>query len=61
MYKAKVTFAGQISMIEGEVRELDSSIAAPLVECGYLEAVNKNENKRNNKRNNLQSHSRDRG
>ena len=35
-YEAQVAFAGKVSMRRGEVRELDRSLAAPLVKCGYL-------------------------
>ena len=35
-YEAQITFAGQVAMRKGEVRELDRSLAAPLVKCGYL-------------------------
>lgn len=46
-YRALKTFAGQVTMRRGEERELASSLAAPLVECGYLEkVVKKKEGKR---------------
>ena len=32
-YRAAVSFAGQVSMAAGEVRE---DLAAPLLRCGYL-------------------------
>ncbi|QDW74364.1 hypothetical protein FND36_10160 [Lachnospiraceae bacterium KGMB03038] len=54
-YRAIISFAGQVTMRKGEERELSSSLAAPLVKCGYLEAVKavkKKESKRNNARNN---------
>lgn len=54
-YRAIISFAGQVTMRKGEERELKSSLASPLVKCGYLEAVKavkKKENKRNNTRNN---------
>ena len=50
-YEAQTTFAGQVTMRKGEVRELDRSVASPLVKCGYLKekkAVKPKENKRNN-------------
>ena len=50
-YEAQITFAGQVAMRKGEVRELDRSVASPLVKCGYLKekrAVKPKENKRNN-------------
>lgn len=54
-YRAKVSFAGKISMYKGEIRSLKADIANPLLECGYLEklttenkAGKKNESKRIN-------------
>lgn len=35
-YEAQVSFAGQVTMRRGEIRELDRSLADPLVKCGYL-------------------------
>lgn len=40
-YEATVSFVGEICMMKGEVRELNSSLAKPLVHCGYLEPVRK--------------------
>lgn len=40
-YEATVSFVGEICMIKGEVRELKSSLAEPLVDCGYLKPVRK--------------------
>lgn len=38
--KATTSFAGaEISMFRGEVRDVPDDIAAPLLECGYVEAV----------------------
>ena len=37
--KAKVSFAGEISMFPGEVCDIPSDVAAPLLECGYLAAL----------------------
>ena len=38
--KATTSFAGaEISMFHGEVCDVPDDIAAPLLECGYLEAV----------------------
>lgn len=38
--KATTSFAGaEISMFHGEVRDVPDDIAAPLLECGYLESV----------------------
>ena len=37
--KAKVSFAGEISMFPGEVRDIPEDVAAPLLECGYLAAL----------------------
>ena len=38
--KATTRFAGaEISMFRGEVRDVPDDIAAPLLECGYVEAV----------------------
>ena len=40
IYKAKVSFAGMISMAEGEVREIsDSSLAEDLLHAGYIEEI----------------------
>ena len=36
-YKATVSFAGEITMGRGEVRDVIADIAAPLVADGYLE------------------------
>lgn len=36
-YKATVSFAGEITMGRGEVRDVSDDIAAPLVADGYLE------------------------
>lgn len=50
-YEATVSFVGDICMMKGEVRELKSSLAKPLVDCGYLKPTRKaveNENKRTN-------------
>lgn len=38
-YRATVSFAGEVSMYAGEVREVEEIKAAPLIECGYLEPV----------------------
>lgn len=37
--KAKVSFAGAVCMAAGEVRDIPKDVAAPLLECGYLEKV----------------------
>lgn len=37
--KATTNFAGEICMSVGEVRDVPESVAAPLLECGYLEPV----------------------
>lgn len=37
--KATTSFAGEICMAAGEVRDVPERIAAPLLKCGYLEAV----------------------
>ena len=50
-YEATVSFVGEICMMKGEARELKSSLAKPLVDCGYLKPMRKaveNESKRNN-------------
>lgn len=50
-YEATVSFVGNICMMKGEVRELKSSLAKPLVDCGYLKPTIKavkNENKQTN-------------
>ena len=38
-YKATVSFAGEITMGRGEVRDVSDGIAAPLVADGYLEPM----------------------
>ena len=53
-YEAKVTFAGQVTMRKGEVKELERSIASPLLKCGYIEVVKK-ESKRDNSTSDIQS------
>lgn len=40
-YKATVSFAGEITMGRGEVRDVSDDIAAPLVADGYLEPERK--------------------
>lgn len=37
--KATTSFAGEICMAAGEVRDVPERIAAPLLKCGYLEAA----------------------
>ena len=37
--KATTSFAGEICMAKGDVRDVPESVAAPLLECGYLEAL----------------------
>lgn len=57
-YEATISFVGEVCMVKGEVMELESSIAKPLVSCGYLiptRKVEKNESKRNNKRSDSES------
>lgn len=54
-YRAIVSFAGSLSMYQGEERELTPSIALPFVKCGYLKEVKKKESKRNNNRCNPKS------
>ena len=52
-YEATVSFVGEICMMKGEVRELKSSLAKPLVDCGYLQPMRKavkDESKRDNAR-----------
>lgn len=40
--KAVISFAGaEISMFQGEVRDVHKDAAAPLLKCGYLETVKK--------------------
>lgn len=54
-YEATVSFVGETCMMKGEVRELKSSLAKPLVDCGYLKPIRKtveNESKRDNERGN---------
>lgn len=53
-YEAKVSFAGPVTMRKGEVRELERSLALPLVKCGYLAEKRKpKESKRTNNGDNL--------
>lgn len=41
MYKAKINFAGIISMKKGEVKEIaDSKLANDLIKAGYIEDMN---------------------
>lgn len=40
-YKATVSFAGDVTMCAGEVREIADEKAAPLVACGYIVPVEK--------------------
>lgn len=47
-YRATVSFAGSLSMYQGEEREVDPSLALPFLKCGYLEEVKCKESKRNN-------------
>lgn len=37
--KSTTNFAGEICMARGDVRDVPESVAAPLLECGYLEAL----------------------
>ncbi len=37
--KATTNFAGAICMSTGEIRDGPKRVAAPLLKCGYLEAV----------------------
>ena len=37
--KATTNFAGEICMAKGDVCDVPESVAAPLLECGYLEAL----------------------
>lgn len=37
--KATTSFAGEICMAKGDVRDVPKSVAAPLLECGYLEVL----------------------
>ena len=46
-YKAKISFSGELSMHEGEVRELKESLASKFVDCGFLEKFNIEENEKN--------------
>lgn len=41
--KATTNFAGEICMSVGEVRDVPESVAAPLLECGYLESMEASE------------------
>ena len=42
--KATTNFAGEICMARGDVRDVPESVAAPLLECGYLEALGQGQN-----------------
>lgn len=37
--KATTSFAGEICMAKDDVRDVPESVAAPLLECGYLEVL----------------------
>lgn len=37
--KATTSFAGEICMAKGDVRDVPENVAAPLLECGYLEVL----------------------
>ncbi len=59
--KAKISFAGNITMAKGETRNIDSDeVVKDLISAGYVEPVENNaakdvvksENKRNNRRSN---------
>ena len=39
LVRAKVSFAGQVSMAKNEVRDVPEDIATPLLKCKYLEAA----------------------
>ena len=41
LYKAKTSFAGPVTMYRGEEKQLSKKEAAPLLKCGYIEAVSK--------------------
>ena len=54
--KATISFAGAISMSQGEIRDItnNSEVLSDLIDCGYVEPVEHkkvktNENKRINK------------
>lgn len=58
-YEATVSFVGEICMIKGEVRDLKSSLAKSLVDCGYLKPMRKvvkDESKRDHERNDSKSY-----
>lgn len=55
-YEATVSFAGEVAMHKGEMRELAGSLAAPLVKCGYLKAVIESESERDNPGSDIQPH-----
>lgn len=44
--KATTNFAGAVCMAVGEVRDVPEDVAAPLLKCGYLEAVEPEKGKR---------------
>lgn len=44
--RATTCFAGEVCMAAGEVRDVSERVAAPLLECGYLESVKTPEQKR---------------
>lgn len=49
--KALVSFAGAVSMAEGEIRDVaDERLAASLIACRYAERVNENEVERSDNR-----------
>ena len=47
MYKAKINFAGIISMKKGEVKNIaDKALANDLIKAGYIEDLNPAEDKK---------------
>lgn len=50
--KANTSFAGTVSMYEGEVRDVDDKTAKSLISCGYAEKYKKAEEKGSKDENN---------
>ena len=48
--RAITSFAGQVCMSVGEIRDVPEDISAPLLDCGYLEAVELEQKKRSVKK-----------
>jgi hypothetical protein len=51
LYKATISFAGKISMTQGEIRDIsDSPVVKDLIKAGYIEKVEKTGKKKTAKK-----------